>query len=87
MTLNRTPPNGLELPSRDIVPDADLVAAAKGIRYEVFMNAGQFWWADPRLLVYQTIHDRSFERTVQQAAGCGLLDKSFEDIVPCFATE
>ncbi|MDS0295503.1 aldehyde dehydrogenase family protein [Halogeometricum luteum] len=50
-----------------VFPDADLDAAAKGVHYGIFMNAGQMCWAGSRLLVHEDIADGVVERVVQGA--------------------
>jgi aldehyde dehydrogenase (NAD+) len=50
-----------------IFPDADLDAAASGVHYGIFMNAGQMCWAGSRLLVHEDIHDEVVERVVERA--------------------
>ncbi|ELZ27372.1 aldehyde dehydrogenase (acceptor) [Halogeometricum pallidum JCM 14848] len=50
-----------------VFPDADLDAAAKGVHYGIFMNAGQMCWAGSRLLVHEDIADEVVERVVQGA--------------------
>jgi aldehyde dehydrogenase (NAD+) len=50
-----------------VFPDADLEAAAKGIQYGIFMNAGQMCWAGSRLLVHEDVHDEVVEQVVAAA--------------------
>ena len=50
-----------------VFPDADLEAAAKGIHYGIFMNAGQMCWAGSRLLVHEDVHDEIVDRVVARA--------------------
>ncbi|MDS0300557.1 aldehyde dehydrogenase family protein [Halogeometricum sp. S1BR25-6] len=50
-----------------VFPDADLDAAAKGVHYGIFMNAGQMCWAGSRLLVHEDVADEVVERVVQGA--------------------
>ncbi|WEL27872.1 aldehyde dehydrogenase family protein [Haloferax volcanii] len=50
-----------------VFPDADLDAAAKGVHYGIFMNAGQMCWAGSRLLVHEEVADDLVERVVARA--------------------
>ncbi|SEL35222.1 aldehyde dehydrogenase family protein [Haloferax larsenii] len=50
-----------------VLPDADLDAAAKGVHYGIFMNAGQMCWAGSRLLVHEDVADELVEKIVQRA--------------------
>ncbi|KAB1189880.1 aldehyde dehydrogenase family protein [Haloferax sp. MBLA0076] len=50
-----------------VFPDADLDAAAKGVHYGIFMNAGQMCWAGSRLLVHEDVADELVEKIVQRA--------------------
>ncbi|ADQ69339.1 aldehyde dehydrogenase (acceptor) [Halogeometricum borinquense DSM 11551] len=50
-----------------VFPEADLGAAAKGIHYGIFMNAGQMCWAGSRLLVHEDVADDLVERVVEGA--------------------
>ncbi|WP_396613515.1 aldehyde dehydrogenase family protein (plasmid) [Haloferax sp. S1W] len=50
-----------------IFPDADLDAAAKGVHYGIFMNAGQMCWAGSRLLVHEDVADELVEKIIQRA--------------------
>ncbi|MFC7115501.1 aldehyde dehydrogenase family protein [Natronoarchaeum sp. GCM10025703] len=50
-----------------VFPDADLDAAASGVHYGIFMNAGQMCWAGSRLLVHEDVHDEVVERVVEGA--------------------
>ncbi len=50
-----------------VFPDADLDAAASGVHYGIFMNAGQMCWAGSRLLVHEDIHDELVERIAERA--------------------
>lgn len=50
-----------------VFPDVDLDAAAGGVFYGIFMNAGQMCWAGSRLLVHEDIHDEVVERVVERA--------------------
>ena len=50
-----------------VFPDADLDAAAGGVHYGIFMNAGQMCWAGSRLLVHEEIHDEFVDRLVERA--------------------
>jgi len=47
-----------------VFPDADLEAAAKGVGYGIFTNAGQMCWAGSRLLVHEAVHDELVDRVV-----------------------
>jgi len=40
-----------------VFPDADLDAAARGIQYGIFMNAGQMCWANSRVVVHEDVAD------------------------------
>ncbi|ELZ29371.1 aldehyde dehydrogenase (acceptor) [Halogeometricum pallidum JCM 14848] len=55
-----------------VFPDADFDAAAKGVHYGIFMNAGQMCWAGSRLLVHEDIADEVVERVVQRAESTSL---------------
>jgi aldehyde dehydrogenase (NAD+) len=44
-----------------VFPDADLDAAARGVQYGIFMNAGQMCWANSRLVVHEDVHDELVE--------------------------
>ncbi|GAB3419216.1 aldehyde dehydrogenase family protein [Haloparvum alkalitolerans] len=50
-----------------VFPDADLDAAARGVQYGIFMNAGQMCWANSRLVVHEDVHDELVERLVDIA--------------------
>ncbi|KYH23832.1 alpha-ketoglutarate semialdehyde dehydrogenase [Halalkalicoccus paucihalophilus] len=50
-----------------VFQDADLDAAAGGVHYGIFMNAGQMCWAGSRLLVHEDVHDEVVERVVERA--------------------
>ncbi|WP_122088653.1 aldehyde dehydrogenase family protein [Halalkalicoccus subterraneus] len=50
-----------------VFPDADLDAAAGGVHYGIFMNAGQMCWAGSRLLVHEDVHDEVVDRVVERA--------------------
>jgi aldehyde dehydrogenase (NAD+) len=50
-----------------VLPDADLDAAAKGVQYGIFMNAGQMCWAGSRLVVHEAVHDEVVEKVVDIA--------------------
>jgi aldehyde dehydrogenase (NAD+) len=50
-----------------VFPDADVEAAAQGIQYGIFMNAGQMCWAGSRLLVHEDVHDEVLEHVVAAA--------------------
>jgi aldehyde dehydrogenase (NAD+) len=55
-----------------VFPDADLDAAASGVRYGIFMNAGQMCWANSRLVVHEEVHDEMVERLTDIAEGLPL---------------
>jgi aldehyde dehydrogenase (NAD+) len=55
-----------------VFSDADLDAAARGIQYGIFMNAGQMCWANSRLVVHEEVHDAMVERLVDIAEGIPL---------------
>jgi aldehyde dehydrogenase (NAD+) len=57
-----------------VFPDADLEAAAQGIRYGIFMNCGQMCWAGSRLVVHEDIHDELVEMVVETAESIPLGD-------------
>jgi len=50
-----------------VFPDADLDAAARGVQYGIFMNAGQMCWANSRLVVHEDIHDEMVDRLTEIA--------------------
>ncbi|MFC7205347.1 aldehyde dehydrogenase family protein [Haloferax namakaokahaiae] len=50
-----------------VFPDADLDAAARGVHYGIFMNAGQMCWAGSRLLVHEDVADELVEKIVAGA--------------------
>ncbi|MCL7418581.1 MAG: aldehyde dehydrogenase family protein, partial [Halalkalicoccus sp.] len=50
-----------------VFPDADLDAAAGGVHYGIFMNAGQMCWAGSRLLVHEDVHDEVVGQVVERA--------------------
>ncbi|WP_058366514.1 aldehyde dehydrogenase family protein [Haloparvum sedimenti] len=50
-----------------VFPDADLEAAARGVQYGIFMNAGQMCWANSRLVVHEDVHDELVDRLVDIA--------------------
>ncbi|MEF8784962.1 MAG: aldehyde dehydrogenase family protein [Haloarculaceae archaeon] len=45
-----------------VFPDADLDAAARGVQYGIFMNAGQMCWANSRLVVHEDVYDEMVEK-------------------------
>ena len=45
-----------------VFPDADLDAAARGVQYGIFMNAGQMCWANSRLVVHEDVADEMVEK-------------------------
>jgi len=45
-----------------VYPDADLDAAARGIQYGIFMNAGQMCWANSRVVVHEDVADELVEK-------------------------
>jgi aldehyde dehydrogenase (NAD+) len=45
-----------------VFPDADLDAAARGVQYGIFMNAGQMCWANSRLVVHETVYDEMVDK-------------------------
>jgi aldehyde dehydrogenase (NAD+) len=45
-----------------VFPDADLDAAARGVQYGIFMNAGQMCWANSRLVVHEDVYDDMVEK-------------------------
>jgi len=45
-----------------VFPDADLDAAARGVQYGIFMNAGQMCWANSRLVVHEDVADEMIEK-------------------------
>ncbi|MDR9432140.1 MAG: aldehyde dehydrogenase family protein [Natronomonas sp.] len=55
-----------------VFPDADLDAAASGVHYGIFMNAGQMCWAGSRLLVHESIHDEFVDRIADRATSTPL---------------
>jgi aldehyde dehydrogenase (NAD+) len=55
-----------------VFPDADLEAAARGIQYGIFMNAGQMCWANSRVVVHESVHDDLVDRLVDIAEGLPL---------------
>jgi aldehyde dehydrogenase (NAD+) len=55
-----------------VFPDADLDAAARGLQYGIFMNAGQMCWANSRLVVHEAVHDEMVDRMVDIAEGIPL---------------
>ncbi|SDJ97359.1 aldehyde dehydrogenase (acceptor) [Halovenus aranensis] len=57
-----------------VFPDADLGAAAQGVRYGIFMNCGQMCWAGSRLVVHEDVHDDLVEMVVDQAESIPLGD-------------
>jgi aldehyde dehydrogenase (NAD+) len=57
-----------------VFPDADLEAAAEGIHYGIFMNAGQMCWAGSRLVVHEDVHDELVEMIVETAEATPLGD-------------
>ncbi|SEP30055.1 aldehyde dehydrogenase (NAD+) [Halogranum amylolyticum] len=50
-----------------VFPDADIEAAANGVHYGIFMNAGQMCWAGSRLLVHEDVHDEVVDAVVDGA--------------------
>ncbi|KKF40093.1 aldehyde dehydrogenase [Halorubrum saccharovorum] len=50
-----------------VFPDADLDAAARGVQYGIFMNAGQMCWANSRLVVHEDVHDEMVQRMTEIA--------------------
>ena len=50
-----------------VFPDADLDAAARGVQYGIFMNAGQMCWANSRLIVHKDVRDELVESLVSIA--------------------
>jgi aldehyde dehydrogenase (NAD+) len=62
-----------------VFPDADLDAAARGVRYGIFMNAGQMCWANSRLLVHEAVADEMVDRLVEIAEGIPLGDGIEDD--------
>jgi len=57
-----------------VFPDADLDAAAGGVRYGIFMNAGQMCWAGSRLVVHEDVHDAVVDQIVAAAESIPLGD-------------
>ena len=57
-----------------VFPDADLEAAAEGVHYGIFMNAGQMCWAGSRLVVHEDVHDELVEMIVGNAEATPLGD-------------
>ncbi|MFC7074210.1 aldehyde dehydrogenase family protein [Halovenus rubra] len=57
-----------------VFPDADLEAAAQGVRYGIFMNCGQMCWAGSRLVVHEDIHDDLVDMVVDHAESIPLGD-------------
>lgn len=45
-----------------VFPDADLDAAARGVQYGIFMNAGQMCWANSRLVVHEDVYDEMVDK-------------------------
>jgi aldehyde dehydrogenase (NAD+) len=45
-----------------VFPDADLDAAARGVQYGIFMNAGQMCWANSRLVAHEDVYDEMVDR-------------------------
>ncbi len=45
-----------------VFPDADLDAAARGVQYGIFMNAGQMCWANSRIVVHEDVYDEMVEK-------------------------
>ncbi|MFC4248380.1 aldehyde dehydrogenase family protein [Natribaculum luteum] len=62
-----------------IFPDADLEAAAQGVHYGIFMNAGQMCWAGSRLVVHEDVHDEVVEQIVAGAEATPLGDGIDDD--------
>ncbi|WIV66991.1 aldehyde dehydrogenase family protein [Natrialbaceae archaeon AArc-T1-2] len=62
-----------------IFPDADLEAAAQGVHYGIFMNAGQMCWAGSRLVVHEDVHDEVVEQVVAGAEATPLGDGIDDD--------
>ncbi len=50
-----------------VMPDANLRAAAKGICFGIYMNAGQMCWAGSRLLAHEDIHDDLVTAVAEEA--------------------
>ena len=50
-----------------VFPDADTEAAAEGVQYGIFMNAGQMCWAGSRLVVHKSVHDEVVDQLVAVA--------------------
>lgn len=57
-----------------VFPDANLDAAAQGIRYGIFMNCGQMCWAGSRLVVHEDVHDEVVDAVVDHAESIPLGD-------------
>ncbi|MHC3439331.1 aldehyde dehydrogenase family protein [Natrialbaceae archaeon A-gly3] len=62
-----------------VFPDADLEAAAQGVHYGIFMNAGQMCWAGSRLVVHEDVHDEVVEQVVAGAEATPLGDGIDDD--------
>ncbi len=62
-----------------VFPDADLEAAAQGVHYGIFMNAGQMCWAGSRLVVHEDVHDEVVEGIVAGAEATPLGDGIDDD--------